>query len=122
MRIAVIVLVALATFAVSFAWHRNPQGGGQRERRPADATATLTGPAGILTTRDPELPAGPGAIPAHESLPEWDTTGLLQESLTVDELLEAANADSGEGFTPVDRERLAALLLADPELRRTIGD
>ena len=122
MRIAVIVLVALATFAVSYAWHRNPQGGGQRERRSAEATATLTGPAVIPTTENPGAPASAGAIPATARLPEWDTTGLLQESLTVDELLEAANADSGEGFTPVDRERLAALLRADAELRKALGE
>jgi len=121
-RIAVIVLVVLATFAVSYAWHRNPQGGDQRERGSADATATLTGPAGIPTAVNPGPPAGAGAIPAAEPLPEWDTTELLQESLTVNELVEVANADAGEGFTPVDHERLAALLRSDPELRKAVGD
>ena len=121
MRTSVIVLVALATFAVSYAWHRNPQGGGQRERRTAAATATLTGPAGIGAIVDREIPAR-AVSPAREPLPESDTTGLLQESLTVDELVDGANADSGEGFTPVDRGELAELLRSDPELRKAVGD
>ena len=54
--------------------------------------------------------------PAHEFLPESDTTGLLQESLTVDDLLVEIAADSGDEFTPIDRERLAV------ELREALGD
>jgi hypothetical protein len=56
------------------------------------------------------------ASPAREFLPESDTTGLLQESLTVDDLLDEIDADSGDEFTPVDRERLAV------ELREALGD
>jgi hypothetical protein len=114
--------VALATFAVSWAWHRNPQGSSQRERPLADVTTILTGPAGIPATVDRSPAAGPGMARSQEPLPDWDTTDLMQESMTVDELLVEANADSGEGFTPVDRERLAELLRSDPELRKAVGN
>ncbi|HEX9707881.1 MAG TPA: hypothetical protein VGA24_09620 [Steroidobacteraceae bacterium] len=55
------------------------------------------------------------ANPAREFLPESDTTGLLQESLTVDDLLDGIDFDSGDEFTPIDRERLAV------ELRESLG-
>ncbi len=56
------------------------------------------------------------AIPAREFLPESDTTGLLRESLTVDELLDEVDADAGDVLTPADRERLTV------ELREVLGN
>lgn len=56
------------------------------------------------------------ASPAREFLPESDTTGLLRESLTVDELLDEIDADSGDALASADRERLAV------ELREVLGD
>lgn len=60
--------------------------------------------------------------PTAQPLPDWDTTGLLQEGITVGELLDEIEADVGEGFAPVDREHLAALLRSDPELRRAVRE
>jgi hypothetical protein len=50
-----------------------------------------------------------------------DTTGLLQ-SLTLDELLDQVEADSGGAFSVLEREQLATELRADPELRSSFAD
>jgi hypothetical protein len=71
-------------------------------KRQAPATADVTRPV--------------HAGPAREFLPESDTTGLLRESLTVDELLDEIDADAGDALTSADRERLAV------ELREVLGD
>jgi hypothetical protein len=47
---------------------------------------------------------------------EPDTTELVQPSLTLDELLDAINADIGPEGEQVDREALAEVLRSDPEL------
>jgi hypothetical protein len=47
---------------------------------------------------------------------EPDTSELLQPSLTLDELLDAVNADIGPEGEQVDREALAEVLRSDPEL------
>jgi hypothetical protein len=98
--IGTIVFCALAAVAASFAFERGPP------------TDDLNGnaPATIVVT------APVHASPAREFLPESDTTGLLQDSLTVEDLLEEIDADSGDEFTPTDRERLAV------ELRDALGD
>ncbi len=54
--------------------------------------------------------------------PDFDTSGLLQESLSADQLVDLVNADLGEGFVPVDREGFRALLRSDPELRKNFTD
>jgi hypothetical protein len=51
---------------------------------------------------------------------EPDTSELLQPSLTLDELLDAVNADIGPEGEQVDREALAAMLRSDPELARVL--
>ncbi len=121
MRTGFLVGIALATVAVSWAWHRNPQGSDQRGQPSDGATAALIDPAGFPAPGQSLLPVeSPG--PAAEPLPAGDTTGLLLESVMLDDLLIEANGDSAEGFTPIDRERLAEQLRSDPELRKVVGD
>jgi hypothetical protein len=57
-----------------------------------------------------------------ELSPGPDTTGLLQESLSIGELLDEVSADAGEAFTAADRERLEAALRSDPEIRRSMSE
>lgn len=98
--IGTIAFCALVTVAGFFASeHRAPI---DELIRHAPAAADVTSPV--------------HASPAREFLPETDTTGLLRESLTVDELLDEISADSGDALTPEDRERLAV------ELRDVLGD
>jgi hypothetical protein len=53
---------------------------------------------------------------------EADTTELLQPSPTLDELLDAVNADIGPEGEQVDRDALIAMLRSDPELARMLND
>lgn len=116
------VLLALGTVAVSFAFHREAL---LEVREMQSSAAGTTAEMGLM-----EVEAGVDRRPAlveniramAEPLPTADTTGLLQESLTVGELLDAIDADTGEDFRPVDRERLAALLTSDPELQRAVRE
>ena len=73
------------------------------------ATAPLAAPA--------PLPAADSAVIAELSS-DADTTGLLLESPTVEEFLDLADATSAEPLDHADRERLAALLSSDAELRK----
>lgn len=71
---------------------------------------------------DDRRPARMSVSPASELPSDSDTTGLMRESLTIDELLDEVNADSGAGFTPVDRGNFAAWLNSDSALRKTLSD
>ena len=83
-------------------------------------TEREAGPAAI----EGAPPVADGPWPAADRVPvaeldfESDTTGLLLESRTVDQLLDGASAASAEPLDPADRERLAMLLRTDPELRK----
>jgi hypothetical protein len=124
LRIGTITICALATLAGSFALKRNIADEVLDKRAPATPAAAAT-PARtmtVLAADDWQSPTPAGASPESEFLSEADTTGLLRESLTIDELLDEVNADSGDGFTPVDRERYAALLRSDPELRKALDE
>lgn len=99
-RFGIIAFCTLATVAGFFALKRSAPIDVQNGQAPA--TAVVAAPI--------------HASPAREFLPESDTTGVLQESLTVDDLLDEIDADSGDEFTPIDRERLAV------ELREALGD
>jgi len=49
-----------------------------------------------------------------------DTTGVLAPTMTLDELLDALDADIGEEGAPIDREAVGASLRSDPALIRTL--
>jgi hypothetical protein len=117
LKTAVIVLGAVATFTAAILLLRIEREGG-RDELPPSASAV---PAMTSTTAPGVRPlpiAGtlPAAIP-----PLTDTTGLLQ-SLTLDELLDQVEADSGGAFSVLEREQLATELRADPELRSSFAD
>lgn len=59
-----------------------------------------------------------GSAPVAELDSDTDTTGLLLESTTVDEFLNLADTTSAQPLDAADRERLAALLRSDAELRK----
>lgn len=93
--------------------------------RPAPAVpAAAIAQAGMIrfVTADDRRTARTRVRPASEFPSDSDTTGLLRESLTIDELLDEVNADSGAGFTPVDGASFAALLNSDPALRKALSD
>lgn len=115
LRIGTITFCALVILIGSFALKRNTTSDIVNPQPPAVPAAAAT-PAGMI-----------GIVTANvslesEYLPESDTTGLLQESLSIDELLDLVNDDPGDGFIPVDRERFAALLRSDPELRKALSE
>lgn len=83
-------------------------------KAPPTATATLA--IAPFTAAKP-WPAA-GIAPAAELNFDSDTTGLLLESPTVDEFLDLADATSAEPLDDADRERLAALLRSDANLRK----
>lgn len=122
LRIATITLCALATLAGSFALKRNFTDEVLDTRAPATPAAAPARRMTILAADDWRRPTPTGASPASEFLPQSDTTGLLQETLSIDDLLDEVNADSGDGFTLVDREQFAALLRSDPELRKALAE
>ncbi len=107
--IGTLALCALAALAGSFAFKRDTPIDDENGRAPLTTAVTAAVDGRLLQT-----PIVTG--PVHEFLPESDTTGLLQESLTVDDLLDEIEADFAPEFTPVDRRRLEA------ELREVIGD
>jgi hypothetical protein len=121
--IGTLAFIALATFAVSFALKHNSQGAIDSETPAGLAPiVAVAGTTGMRTVADPRRPGRTDASPAAEFPEGPDTTGLLQESLTVDDLLELADADTGGDSEPVDRSTFAALLKSDPELRRVIAN
>ncbi|MGQ0430385.1 MAG: hypothetical protein ACT4UQ_10675 [Gammaproteobacteria bacterium] len=95
-------------------------------RRPADEAGLnpVLPAASVAATAQVDPIALPQfrAAAAAEFPPGPDTTGLLQESLGIDDLLDEVEADTGDGSTPVDRERLAAALRSDPELRSAMAE
>jgi|APLak6261659120_1056016.scaffolds.fasta_scaffold14231_2 hypothetical protein len=122
LRIGATTICALAVLAGSFELKRNATSD-IRDRQPSTAPATVTTLArtiDIISADDRRRMTPAGAGPASEFLPQSDTTGLLQESLSIDDLLDEVNADPGPGFVPVDRDRFAAMLRSDPELRKAI--
>ncbi len=120
--IGIAAFCALTTVAGYFAAKRNTGIDDREVRAAATVAATPTGTQEILMIDVRGRPAPVAAKLAREFLPVSDTTGLLQESLTIGELLDEIEADSGHEFMPVDRERLAAQLKSDPELRRVLSD
>jgi hypothetical protein len=124
LRIGAITICALATLAGSFALKRNATSEIMHRQQPTtpDAVATLDAAVGTAMANDRRRMPPTGANPATEFLPQSDTTGLLQESLSIDDLLDIVDADTGDDFTPVDHGRFAALLKSDPELRRAAAD
>ncbi len=83
-------------------------------KAPPTATATLA----IAPFTAAKLWPAAGFAPAAELDSDSDTTGLLLESPTVDEFLDLADATSAEPLDDADRERLAALLRSDANLRK----
>ncbi len=124
LRIGVVTFCALATLAGSFALKRNATSDVMDRQRPTApaAAATLARTIDIVTANDRRRMTPAGVSPASEFLPQSDTTGLLQESLSIDDLLDEVNADPGSGFIAVDRDRFAAVLRSDPELRKAIAE
>lgn len=51
---------------------------------------------------------------------ESDATDILARKMTLDELLDALDADIGEGGEPIDREAVGAALRTDPALTETL--
>ena len=104
------------------------------------ALASLAAAAALMNPRDETAPrpvesaavAMPSAVdlprpvaaarPAAEVIEEFDTTGLLQESPSVEEFLALADAAADEPLSDGDRARLAAALRSDPELRKQFHD
>lgn len=124
LRIGAITICALATLAGIFALKRNATSEVMHRQQPTAqaAVAALDGAADAVMANDHGEMPPTGANPGSEFLPQSDTTGLLQESLSIDDLLDIVNADTGDDFTPVDRGRFAALLKSDPGLRRALAD
>lgn len=122
-RTGIFTFFAVASFAVSFALNRNAASGLHVEA-PKGPTAAVpaAGVAGMLTAPDlqRQTQASMASIAGVPGGP--DTTGLLQEALTIDGLLDAVNADIADGFTPVDRVQFKAQLESDPELRKSLAD
>lgn len=119
MKTGVIVLGAIATLTAAMLLLRIELAGG-RDELPPSAPAV---PAMTSTTITPGVRPLPiaGTLPA-EIPPMIDTTGLLTQSLTIDELLDQVAADAGDEFSAADRLQLAAELRADPELRKAFAD
>ncbi|MGH8250771.1 MAG: hypothetical protein ACREVI_08735 [Steroidobacteraceae bacterium] len=120
-----IVAIAACTLAMLAAVVTLKRGNGDAMTGPAHA-----GPVAAMST------AGTDPVPAAierqaalsqtasavEILPESDTTGLLQESLSVSDLLDAVNADHGIGFSPVEPQQFRQIVQSDPALRRAFGE
>lgn len=124
LHIGAISFCALATLAGSIALKRDTAGDVMDQAAPTGpaAAAALAWTTDIATINNRRRTTPAGASHTSEFLPESDTTGLLQESLTIDDLLNEIDADAGIGSSAVDRERFAAVLRSDPELRRAIVD
>lgn len=121
LRIGAIIICALAILAGPIALKRHTTGVVTNREAPTAAIASA-GPVEIPTANDRRRMTPAGVSPASEFLPQSDTTGLLQESLSIDDLLDELNADRGAEFIPVNRERFSAVLKSDPELRQAVAD
>ncbi len=109
-------MVALAALLAS----RDDTADGPAAAELAVAPAKEAGATGTFGDRRPAMPAAVSA--GFMVLPEFDTTGVLEQSLSADDLIDLVNADLGDGFVAVDREEFAALLRSDPELRKNFTD
>lgn len=122
MKIAAIAFGAVLALAATALLLRDGAGSGAGAKPQASLAAvpairrTIIGPGG----RQQLLPAVARSRP--ESMPTADTTGLLEQPLSIDELLDSLDADTGKDFSPMDREHLAAVLRSDPEIRKAMGD
>lgn len=65
-------------------------------------------------------PAMNKASELREPPDESDATDILAPKMTLDELLDALDADIGEGGEPIDREAVGASLRTDPALTETL--
>ena len=113
---------AAATVAISYVLHRQAL---PEHQGPPSSTRSMTPdilPTEITANDDRRLELPDVGAATDKPLPTGDMTGLLQETITVGELLDEIDADTGEEFTPIDRERLTALLRSDPELRRAVRE
>ena len=113
LAIGMLALLAFAIFVFSYAPKRAPGGDWPALQAPARAPEST----GSTWVRAAARTISPSVIST-----DVDTTGLLRESLTIAELLDEVNGDSGDGFTPVDRERFAAELESDPQLRDIVSN
>jgi hypothetical protein len=77
---------------------------------PADNSSQRTAPATAMNK----------ASEPRELPDESDATGMLASKMTLDELLDALDADIGEGGEPIDREAVGASLRTDPALTETL--
>jgi hypothetical protein len=113
-------LLALAGFLLS----KRPAGdGGSNAIAPAGRmVATLpvagNGASATVGRRRAQIFSTAGAT----EFPEGPDTSGLQESLTIDGLIDEVNADSGDGFMPVDPSQFGDLLRSDPALRKAMAD
>ncbi len=117
--IAIAAIVALAATALLL---RDDADSGAGAGPPAQPAAV---PAIGWTSAPPDgRPQQPTLVQVAqpESLPQSDATGLLEPSLTIDELLDRIDADTQPGTSPVDRGQLAVALRADPAIRNAMAD
>lgn len=114
-------LLALAGFLLSKLPASNDGSNPTALANPAVATVQAAR-TGVSLTDDGRRLEDSGAAITTEFPTGPDTTGLLQESLTIDGLLDEVNADSGDGVMPVDPGRLGAVLRSDAELRKAMAD
>jgi hypothetical protein len=70
--------------------------------------------------RTPAATAMNKASELRELPDESDATDILARKMTLDELLDALDADIGEGGEPIDREAVGASLRTDPALTETL--
>ncbi len=112
----------LATVAVFAIWPRSQPS--HEQDRSAPIVVPVAAQTAIVSSTDASAAAAAPVFPqpAREVIPDSDTTGLLLESPTVDELLDAANAGSVEPLAEADRAELADFIRSDPELRKHIRD
>lgn len=118
MKTAGIVLGAVATFTAAILLLRIELEGGRDELPPS---ASAVPAMSSMSTTPGVRPLPIAGTPAAEVPPLTDTTGLLQ-SLTLDELFDQVEADSGGAFSVLEREQLATELRADPDLRSAFAD
>jgi hypothetical protein len=106
----------LAASMPYLAWQVVDDGEAVVAAAPVPAIAALPRPTNIRAI----VPAHPE--PAVAVATPVDTTGLLQPTHSVDEVLDLLDADIGPTGLPVDRESLAAELRSDPELMQALQD
>lgn len=116
LRIAVIAACSVIAVTEYFAQTREVA----EATTPPTAIVQVAAPA-VLGSNDEPVALSAAQIQT-ESLPASDTTELLLPPQTLAEVLDAFNADLGSEGVAVDRDELAAMLRADPELAKSILD